>query len=370
MIPTNKRIAVLHPYVNKVWWAVKMMIYLSNFLQEKNDLIFYTFSYNKEIFSEENINFRIKSYLWDRILKFINFFLVAFDIRKSDYIIIWNSPMHFVWVISKILFFSKAKLIWWNHHYPWYYTNNTNLFLGLKQYIEKLFIKKIDLILSNSKSVKAFIDNIWNIDSKLLYPVLDYDFRQGMSKKIINNNNVIFTYWRRVKGKNLQLVFKTYEDLKDKINNLVLVIGWDWDELQVFTEEYAPKEVPLGHKNNSNVKILWSLAKQQILENLNKSDVFLFPSQIDSFWLVKLEAMSIWNPVICLDNFWNEEIVDNNINGFCVKTENDFIEKTYLVLTNSKLRNELSKNAYEKSKVFSGQLFEKQLEDIFGEINN
>jgi hypothetical protein len=53
-----------------------------------------------------------------------------------------------------------------------------------------------------------------------------------------------------------------------------------------------------------------------------------------------------------------------------VKTENDFIEKTYLVLTNSKLRNELSKNAYEKSKVFSGQLFEKQLEDIFGEINN
>ena len=274
--------------------------------------------------------------------------------------------MHFVWIISKMLFFSKAKLIWWNHHYPWYYTHNTNLFIRLKRYIEKLFIKKIDLILSNSKSVKSFIDNIWNIDSKVLYPVLDSDFRQGMSKKIIdNNNNVIFSYWRWVKGKNLQLVFKTYENLKNKINDLVLIIWWEWDELQIFTEKYAPKEVPLGYKNDSNVKILWSLAKQQVIANLNKSSVFLFPSLIDSFWLVKLEAMSIWNPVICLDNNWWEEIVDNNVNGFCVKSEKDFIEKTYLLLTNFDLKKELSKNAYEKSKIYSDQLFEKQLEDIF-----
>lgn len=355
-MPTNKRIAVLHPYVNKLWWAVKMMIYLSNSLQEKNDLIFYTFSYDKEIFSSESINFRIKSYFWNRILKFISFFLIAFNIRKSDYIIIWNSPMHFVWVISKILFFSKAKLIWWNHHYPWYYTNNTNLFIELKRYIEKLLVKKIDLILSNSKSVKAFIDNIWNIDSKVLYPVLDYDFGHMVSNITSDNNNVIFTYWRRVKGKNLQLVFKTYEKLQAQIKDLVLIVWWDWDELSIFTKKY---------ENNSNVKILWSLVKQQILENLNKSNVFLFPSLIDSFWLVKLEAMSIWNPVICLDNFWNEEIVDNWINGFSIKSENDFIEKTYLILTDSELRNKLSKNALEKSKVFSGQLFEKQLEDIF-----
>jgi len=52
MIPTNKKIAVLHPYIYKVWWAVKMMIYMSEFLQKNNSVIFHTLSYNETVFSQ------------------------------------------------------------------------------------------------------------------------------------------------------------------------------------------------------------------------------------------------------------------------------------------------------------------------------
>ena len=72
MIPKNKTISVLHPYVSKKWWAVKMMIYLSNFLQEKNnDVTFYTFFYDKKVFLWDKISFLIKSFLNSRILKFM-----------------------------------------------------------------------------------------------------------------------------------------------------------------------------------------------------------------------------------------------------------------------------------------------------------
>jgi hypothetical protein len=93
------------------------------------------------------------------------------------------------------LFFSKAKIIWWNHHYPWYYSINTNLSIKLKRFIEKMVISKIDIIISNSKYLKNIIDRIWTIDSKILHPVLDesfLNFKPDSSKD--NNQNIIFTY--------------------------------------------------------------------------------------------------------------------------------------------------------------------------------
>jgi len=356
MIPTNKKIAVLHPYIYKVWWAVKMMIYMSEFLQKNNSVIFHTLSYNETVFSQEKINFQVKSYFSNNVLKFFSFICIAFNIRKNDFIIVWNSPMHFVWVLSKILFRSKAKIIWWNHHCPWYYSINANLFIRLKRYIEKRLVKRIDRVLSNSKYLKWVIDNTWNIDSKILYPVLDdrfLNYKYGEMTK----DNIILSYGRREAGKNLEMIFNTYDDLKNKISDLILIVWWEWSELQKFIPKY---------KNDRNVKFLWNLNINQVLENLSTSTLFLFPSKIDSFWLVQLESMSAWNPVICFKKKSEEEIVTNGVNGFCVESENDFIQKTHEVLINPTLRKTLSLWSLETSKRFTSKTFEKQLENIFG----
>ena len=106
-----------------------------------------------------------------------------------------------------------------------------------------------------------------------------------------------------------------------------------------------------------------NLVKKQIIDNLIQSRVFLFPSIIDSFWLVKLESLSIWVPVICFDNS-SEEIIKNGINGFCVKSENDFIQKTNEILINHSLQKKLSKNSPTIIWQFTRKNFEKQLNDI------
>lgn len=355
MIPTNKKLAVLHPYLNKKWWAVNMMIYLSNFLSNKNNVIFYTFSYDEKLFPVNENNFLVKCF---NNTKLVSFFKIAYDIRKSDYIIIWNSPMHFVWVISKLLFRSKAKIIWWHHHYPWYYSQKTNLHIKFKKFFERRIIKNIDSVIANSKYLQDSIKEIYKIDSKILYPVLDNKFlnHNSENKKVLSTTNTIFTYGRWVEGKNIWLVLKTYDELKKKVPDLILKIWWEWNELSNYKNKY---------KRDKNIIFLWVLNKEQIIKNLEQSSLFLFPSKIDSFWLVILEAMSIWNPVISYNLSWAKEVIKNWINGYLVNSDSEFIERTYEVLTNSLLRNNLSIEALKTAMTFSSHTFEKQLKKIF-----
>ena len=345
MIPTNKNVAVLHPYLDKKWWASSMMIYLSTFLSNKNNNVnLYSFSRDSS--------------------KFLRIIKIAYVIRKCDYIIIWNSPMQFVWVLSKLLFRSKAKLIWWHHHYPWYYSQDTNVYIKLKRFFEKCIIKNVDCVIANSKYLQDSIKDVYKINSKILHPVLDDKFLNYENKnhpltpsfvRRGDSSKVIFSYWRWVKGKNLEMIFNTYDDLKNKVPNLSLIIWWEWDELFKFKNKY---------KDDIKVKFLWLVDKTIIIENLEKSNLFLFPSKVDSFWLVILESMSIWVPVISYNISWAKEIVKNWINWYLVNSDSEFIKRSYEVLSNSSLEKQLSIESIKTAATFSNHNFEKQLSEI------
>ncbi len=336
MIPANKNMAVLHPYLDKKWWASSMMIYLSSFLQNNNNVNLYSFSFNKS--------------------KLISFIKIAYAIRKCDYIIIWNSPMHFVWVFSKKIFWSKAKLIWWHHHYPWYYSQSTNVYVKLKRFLEKCIIKSIDSVITNSKYLQDSVKDIYKVDSKILYPVLDDKFlnHNGENKKSLTQKT-IFTYGRWVSGKNLEMIFNTYDDLKNKVPNLILKIWWEWKELLKYKNKY---------ESDKNIILLWKVDITQIIESLEQSNLFLFPSKIDSFWLVIIESMSIWVPVISYNLSWAKEIVKNNVNWFLVDSDSEFINRSFDILSNSSLEKKLWKESLKTAKSFSIETFKNQLSKI------
>ncbi len=361
MIPTNKKISILHPFIREMWWAIKMMIYLSNLLKsKKNNLNFYCFSYEKQAFEDIEINFKINSFSSWKISKIISLFLIAYKIRKSDYIIVWNSPMHFASVISKVLFFSRAKIIWWNHHYPWFYNKDTKI-IKLKRFFEKLILKKIDIIISNSKYLKSELENIFEWQVLVLNPVLDKEFLLYKGKREVDKlDNIIFSYSRWVKWKNISLIFETYENLKDKINNLKLIIWWSGEELKPFLKKY---------KSNKNIIFLGIINKKQIIDNLEKSKVFLFPSIIDSFWIVIVESMSIWTPVISFSAPWAKEIISNKQNSFITNNKKDFFSYTYNILKSNSLNEKISNCAKNISLEYSIKNFEKSLDKIFLKLN-
>ena len=332
-----------------------MMIYLSNFLSKNNDVTFYTFKFDSELFSD--LTFKVQDF---KKSKLISFFKIVYELRKYDYVFIWNSPMHFAAVFSKIFFNSKAKLIWWHHHYPWYYSSNANVYIKFKSFLEKLLIKEIDLFISNSKYLQDVLKDIYKRDSKILYPVLGDKFLNHNRKEFLSNtSNIIFTYGRWVEGKNLKLVFKVYDDLKNKIPNLVLKIWWTWNQIQKYKDKFI---------KDKNIHLLWDLNTNQIINNLEQSNIFLFSSLIDSFWLVIIESMSIWVPVISFNKSWAKEIIENWVNWFLVDSDKEFIEKTYEVLNNTSLRNNLSNNSLNTLEKFWEKSFKKSLEEIFNTL--
>ncbi len=347
MIPKDKKIAILHPYTDKKWWAVNMMIFLWNLLQERqNKVKFYTFSYNRDLFSNE---IKLKVCVF-------NFLKIAYAIRKCDYIIIWNSPMQFVWVLSKLLFLSKAKIIWWHHHYPWYYWKNTNIFIFLKRFLEKRALKFIDVLVANSIFIRDALKKIYGLDSIVLYPVLDKEFLNYKYKNKSFNKKTIISYGRWVKWKNLKQIIQTYTLLKKRVPKLELLIWWVWEELEIYKNKYS---------FDNNIKFLWMLDKKAIVDNLEKSNVFLFPSKIDSFGLSAVEAMSVWIPVVWFSWNWLTEVVQNHKNWYLVESSFDFTEKVFEILDNKDLNINLSLNSLEIRKQLSLDNFLANLDKVF-----
>ena len=101
---------------------------------------------------------------------------------------------------------------------------------------------------------------------------------------------------------------------------------------------------------------------------MEKSNLFLFPSGIDSFWISALEAMFVWIPVVAFDKKWVREIVQNWRNWYLVSSSQEFSEKTLEILSEKNKNIKLSTWAIKTREKFTIDRFEKQLEDIFLEI--
>jgi len=352
MIPKNKKVAVLHPRVFEVWWAVSMMIYLSSILSSQNELVFYTSAFKKDNFRD--INFPLKV-ICPRF-KFLSYLIIAYKIRNSDFIFAWNSPMHFVWVLSKLVFRSKAKLYWWNHHYPWYYEKKHSLSVLVKRFLEKFAVFYIDELISNSLYLKTALQDIFPYSSiSILYPRLREVFYKTDFALDQKSKTKVFTYSRWVKWKNIDLIFEAFDKLKTRYD-FELSIWWIGEELEIALQNRV---------FDKNIKLLWLLDDVKIIENLKQSSIFLFPSQIDSFGMVALESMFAWVPVVWFDYGWIKEFVRNGENWFLINSRDDFIDKFETLLQDDDLRNTFAKSCLDMTKRdFASDLFEKQLSKI------
>jgi len=65
--------------------------------------------------------------------------------------------------------------------------------------------------------------------------------------------------------------------------------------------------------------------------------------------IAALEAMACKKPIVAFDTPFTREFIGSMWDGLLAKPYdvNDFAEKLYLLLTDSKLRNKLGQNAYE-----------------------
>lgn len=98
----------------------------------------------------------------------------------------------------------------------------------------------------------------------------------------------------------------------------------------------------------NNMYDLGRLNQQEVVEAMQNSDAFLFPSRSEGFGLVVTEAMACGLAVIALKGTAVEEIIDHNINGYLVKDINDAVSTINKIYENAPQLTQLCTMAKEK----------------------
>ena len=156
--------------------------------------------------------------------------------------------------------------------------------------------------------------------------------------------------------------------MKNVTSNVSLVIAGDIEEQFLF---YKAKLISLAEKLkiSDRVRIIHAPSDSQVVRLMQQCSVFLFPSTIDTFGLVALEAMACGKPVVACNRGGVPETVGNG--GFLLEPDAEkWQEAVSRLFSDSDLRKRMGNQALERSKYFSWENTAKRLIHAFGTLNS
>ena len=132
---------------------------------------------------------------------------------------------------------------------------------------------------------------------------------------------------------------------------------------------YVEKLVQIAEKMKvaNRVRIIESPSDLDLVRLTQRCSVFLFPSMIDTFGLVVLEAMACGKPVIACNRGGVPEVVGDA--GFLLEPDAQQWQRTVnLVLSDSNLRRQRGERSLDRSMCFSWEKTTERLLSSFGHI--
>ena len=140
-------------------------------------------------------------------------------------------------------------------------------------------------------------------------------------------------------------VMKIFKKLRSKLNVRLIMIGDGPDKEKAL--RYAKK-----HELNKYTVFLGN--SNEIDKILCFTDLFLLPSEKESFGLSALEAMVHKVPVVCSNAGGLSEVVENGVSGFLcpIGDVNQMANRSFEILSDQKKHAEFKNNAFDRAKKF------------------
>ncbi len=363
----EKKIAITCDWIKDIWWAELVLehfleifpnadIFTSIFWQENNK-IFKNIKIKTSFI--QKIPILSKSHKLALTLRPLAF--ESFDLSKYD-IVISLSSAESKWVITKpttlhICYCHTPTRYFWSHYHE--YLNMMEFwFLNffwkwlMPKIVHKLrkwdfmAAQRPDYFIANSKNSANRIKKYYSRDSKVIYPSID------TSKfKVKKNKDDFYLYvWRCIPYKKFDLIVDAFNE--------------NWKKIIICTNTENKLFKNLRNKSKSNIIWKLSLENDEIRELYSKAKAFLFPPEED-FWLVPIEAMASWTPVIAYWKWWALETVIE------WKTWIFFNEQTTYSLNNAIEKFEIMSFDWwyirKHAEKFDKEIFKKQIKDFIEE---
>ncbi|MDO8659041.1 MAG: glycosyltransferase family 4 protein, partial [Candidatus Parcubacteria bacterium] len=177
-----------------------------------------------------------------------------------------------------------------------------------------------------------------------------YSGMNGLQAKTISKkfSNPTILYLGRIKKyKRVDLLVKIFPKILEKIPNAHLIIaGWG-------TEASSITDLVMKSSWRRKIDLLGPVSNEEKKTFLSRSWIFVNPSIGEGWSIAVIEANLYGTPAVAFNVPGLSESIQNEKTGLLAQNENDFIEKICKVLTDSNLREKLSKNAIELANSFN-----------------
>lgn len=249
-------------------------------------------------------------------------------------------------------FFKGAPLKNWLIYYP--------IEKYLSKYTDKLItINSEDYNLAKSKffAKKTYLVNGVGVDLNR-FAQAKKDLTPLISElNLTPEDFVLLSVGELNKNKNHRIVIEALGQLKIKRPVVYLIAG-----LGPLEEELKD----LAIKNNVDLRLLGY--RKDVPSLLQVSDVFVFPSIREGLSLSMMEAMAASKAIIASDIRGNNDLIDENKNGFLfdpLQGKDALIKALYCFATDSELAEKMGRAANEKVQAYSLDEIKKVMKDIY-----
>jgi N-acetyl-alpha-D-glucosaminyl L-malate synthase BshA len=211
-------------------------------------------------------------------------------------------------------------------------------------------INNSDFVTSVSKSLKNDTESLFDINKpiQVIPNFIDVNKHAHLERpchreSVADNKEKIIIHISNFRPlKRVKDVVKIFEIVQKEIPSKLLMVGEGPERIKA--QRYVKK-------NNLSEKVLFLGKSNEVNELLCYSDIFLLPSEKESFGLVALESMLHKVPVISTNTGGLSEVNINGISGYLssIGDVKQMANNTIKALSNDKLYEKLQKGAFEQA---------------------
>jgi N-acetyl-alpha-D-glucosaminyl L-malate synthase BshA len=231
-------------------------------------------------------------------------------------------------------------------------------------------INNSDVVTTVSESLRKDTLRLFSIrkEIKVIYNFIDFEKYPEISSPnclrntIANENERIITHISNLRPvKRAMDVIDIFYKIQKKIPSKLLLVGEGPDREQI---EIRVKELGIFDK------VLFLGNSNEVNKLLCYSDLFLLPSETESFGLAALEAMAARTPVISTNSGGLPELNINGVTGFLsnVGDTDDMAKNGIYILENLDRLQQFKENALNQAKKFSLQNILPSYKEVYREV--
>lgn len=259
---------------------------------------------------------------------------------------------------------TKAQSMMIVHHFT--FVGQKGLLWKINKWLMCKYVSMMDNVIVPSPFTLDVVKSLFPY-KKIFYVPLPFEHKfQKSSTYEIGNLLYVGTIEER---KGLSYLIEAISLLKDKKLITLNVIG------KVVEQSYFEKlqQQISAAGLTENVNFLGRVSDETLAECYQKAEIFTFPSLLEGYGIVLIEAFNNGLPIICFDNTAMPYTVKDGINGFVAKSKDsrDMAEKIQLLMGNAPLRGQLQ-NGIEDTVMHlkTQEDFEKGIESFYQQVNN